>query len=245
MRKPLSLRHRLRSSSSLAIVAGAMAGPSAPKADASPSRSSATSASSTTAAFNQNQLAGLNKAKTNLGITALAAAVELGQRLHPEHDLGRPAEGRPRHRGRLPARRRDGDDGEEVPGHEVRDHRLPGRGGAVRRQEGQAALQERRGPDLRGERGRLPRRRPRGAEGREGWARRRSAPSAASRSRRSTSGSRATSSARRRPCRARRCSSATRRTSSPPTSARRWPRTRSPRARRCSSRSRAAAASAR
>ena len=109
---------------------------------------------------------------------------------------------------------------------------------------GKLALHERRGPDLRGERGRLPRRCPRRAQGGGGSARRRSAPSAASRSRRSTSGSRATSSARRWPCRARRCSSATRRTSSPPTSARRSPRTRSPRARRCSSRSPAAAASA-
>ena len=36
--------------------------------------------------FNQNQLAGLNKAKAKLGVNDDLAAVELGQRLHPEPD---------------------------------------------------------------------------------------------------------------------------------------------------------------
>ena len=116
-----------------------------------------------------------------------------------------------RDRGRVPAGRQPRDDGEAVPGHELRDHRLLGARGAVRRQEGHPAVQERRGPDLRGERVGLPGRRARGEGGAEGRQERRSAPSAASRSRRSTSGSRATGTARRRPSRARRCWSATRR----------------------------------
>ena len=164
--------------------------------------------------FNQNQLAGLNKAKTNLGITALAKQSNsvsdyipnMTSAVRQKADLVIAA-------GFLLADA-TATMAKKFPDTQVRDHRLPGRGGAVRRQEGQAALHERRGPDLRGQRGRLPRRRARRAQDGGGWARRRSAPSAASRSRRSTSGSRATSSARSWPCRARRCSSATRRTSS-------------------------------
>ena len=76
--------------------------------------------------FNQSQLAGLMRTKKARGEHD-RAAVELGQRLHPEHELGHPPEGEPRDRGRLPARQRAGDDGEEVPGHALRDHRLLGR----------------------------------------------------------------------------------------------------------------------
>jgi len=73
VRKPVSIAAAAALVLSLAIVAGAMAGSSAPKA------SSATTAALISdigkfndRGFNQNQLAGLNRAKTKLGITALA-----------------------------------------------------------------------------------------------------------------------------------------------------------------------------
>ena len=140
--------------------------------------------------------------------------------------------------GRLPDGRRDGEGRQEVPEHEVRDHRLVGG-----RHEEQA--HERRGPAVQGAGGRLPRRLP-GRPLRQGQQHQRpSAASAARRSRRSTTTSRATRPAPRRPTRASRRSTATRRTSSIRRSARSSRSTRSPRARRSSSRSPASAASAR
>ena len=145
----------------------------------SPPRSSATSASSTTAASTRTSSPVSTRRRRSSAIKALSLKQSNSvERLHPEPDVGRAAARRHRHRGRLPARQRDRDDGEEVPGHALRDHRLSGRGGSVRRQEGQALFTERRGPDLRGQRGRLPRRRARGARWRADGQEDRSAPSA-------------------------------------------------------------------
>ena len=155
-------------------------------------------------------------------------AVELGQRLHPEHDLCGQAEGRPRDRRGLPPRRRDRDDGEKFPDTKFAITDYPVEAAPFADKKGKPLYTNVEGLTYAATRAAASSasRGPQGAE----RARRRSAPSAASRSRRSTSGSRATRSARRWPCRAPRCSSATRRTSSPRTSARRWPRTRSRRA---------------
>ena len=73
--------------------------------------------------------------------------VQRGLRAEPDH--ARPAEVRPRDRGRLPDGRRDRDRRQEVPERQVRDHRLVGAG-----PEGRA--QERRGPALQGAGGGLP-----------------------------------------------------------------------------------------
>ena len=59
-----------------------------------------------------------NKAKKKLGITAIPLQSNSVSDYIPNLTLGGPAERRHRHRRRLPARRRDGDDGEEVPGHD-------------------------------------------------------------------------------------------------------------------------------
>ena len=104
---------------------------------------------------------------------------------------------------------------------------------------------ERPGPAVPRGAGRLPRRLPRRARGEARGRRRRSAPSAASRSLRSTASSPATRRAPRRRCRARRCAGTTRRTGTTRRSARSSRSTRSRPARRSCSRSRAAAGSAR
>ena len=147
------------------------------------------------------------------------AAVELDFGLHSELDAGSPAALEPHHLGRLPARRRDEHGREEVPEDPLRDHRLLGQGRAVQRS------QERDGSDVRGQRVRLPGRRPRRQDGpedrQEGHRRGRRPEDPAGRH----LDRRATSSAPRRRSRARRSWSTTRRTSSRPTSARRSPRT--------------------
>ena len=115
---------------------------------------------------------------------------ELG-RLHPE-PLDRGAELRPRHRRRLPDGRPAGRRREAVPGHEVRDRRLPGGG-----PEGRA--EERARDPVRRAGGRVPR----GCRCGDGVEDGRDlAPSAARRSRRSTTTSPGTSTARRRSSRA-------------------------------------------
>ena len=132
-------------------------------------RSSATSASSTTGRSTSRSSKGLKRAKAKLGVSDPPAAVELGERLHPEPHVRRSGGTRTSSSPRASCSANDdGDGGEEVPEHELRDHRLHGARGAVRGQEGQAAVHERRGPDVRGERGRLPRRRARGQDGAEG-----------------------------------------------------------------------------
>ena len=152
------------------VVGGRAAGstaPTAPKADVTAALVSDIGKFNDRG-FNQNQLAGLNKAKTKLGVNDDRAAVELGQRLHPEHDLGRPparrtSSSRPascsptrRRRWRRSSRTRTS----RSP--TTRSHAAP-----FADKKGKPLLQERRGPDLRGERGRLPRRRARGEDGPE------------------------------------------------------------------------------
>ncbi len=65
--------------------------------------------------FNQSQLEGLNRAKSELGVQTDPAAVEPGERLHPEPDQRCPQERGHHHLGGLPARGRDGEGREEVP----------------------------------------------------------------------------------------------------------------------------------
>ena len=117
--------------------------------------------------FNQNQLKGLNDGEGEAGRRHAGSAVELDERLRAELQHGDPQGREARHRGRLPARADRGDVREEVPERQLRDHRLHGAHRAVRRQEGQgpAGVQERRGPDVHGERVGLPRRRARGEDG--------------------------------------------------------------------------------
>ena len=167
------------------------------------------------------------------------ADLRVGRRLRPEPLDAGPAEVRPRDRRRLPDVRLDQHGRQAVPGHELRDHRLP-----AGRPEGQARQRAR--PALQGERGRLPRRLPRRA-GHQGEGRRpghllgrRPEDPAGRRLHRRLPGRREGG---RRP--ASRRSTATRRTSSTRRSARRSRSTRSRRARRSSSRSPASAASAR
>ena len=57
--------------------------------------------------FNQSQLEGLNRAKSELGVADGRAAVEPGERLHPEPDHRGPQERGHHHLGGLPARGRD------------------------------------------------------------------------------------------------------------------------------------------
>ena len=72
MRRPLSFAVIAALSLSLAIVASSVAGSSATKADGPTIALISDIGKFNDRGFNQNQLAGLNKAKTNLGITALA-----------------------------------------------------------------------------------------------------------------------------------------------------------------------------
>ena len=72
MRKPLSYAVIAALVLSLAIAASSLAGSSSPKADAVTVALISDIGKFNDRGFNQNQLAGLNKAKTNLGITALA-----------------------------------------------------------------------------------------------------------------------------------------------------------------------------
>ena len=112
--------------------------------------------------FNQSQKEGLMRAQKKLQRQGQAAAVELDFGLHPEPDAGGPGAREPHHLGRLPARRLDEHGREEVPEDPLRDHRLLGQGRAVQ------WAQERHGPDLRGQRVRLPGRRARRQDGCEG-----------------------------------------------------------------------------
>ena len=156
--------------------------------------------------FNQNQLAGLNRAKAKLGVNDDPARSRT-RRATTSRTSTRPMRKGAKlviAAGFLLARRRgDATRRSSRTSHfAITDYTVHASPFADKK--GKVLYNERRGPDLRGERVRLPRRRPRGEDGAEGRRRRRSARSAASRSRRSTSGSRATSSARRRPSRARR-----------------------------------------
>ena len=72
MRRPFSFAVIAALSLSLAIVASSVAGSSATKADGPTIALISDIGKFNDRGFNQNQLAGLNKAKTNLGITALA-----------------------------------------------------------------------------------------------------------------------------------------------------------------------------
>ena len=72
MRKPLSFAVIAALVLSLAIAASSLAGSSAPKASGPTIALISDIGKFNDRGFNQNQLAGLNKAKTNLGITALA-----------------------------------------------------------------------------------------------------------------------------------------------------------------------------
>ena len=111
---------RRRSVRSLAIVGGARRRFVAKTHEGRRSRrrSSATSASSTTRGFNQNQLKGLNKAEGKLGGQGDPAAVELDERLHRRTST--PASARARTSSSRPAscsRDATATYGEEVPGH--------------------------------------------------------------------------------------------------------------------------------
>ena len=198
--------------------------------------------------FNQNQLKGLNDAKKKFGITALPLQSNSTSDYAPNFNTAiRKGAKLVIAAGFLLAGTR-GDVREEVPERQLRDHGLHGAHLAVREQEGRRPAdvrEERRGPDVHGERGRAassacsP---PRGAEdGRQRGRRGRRHQDPAGRhldrglqvlrpeGRAGHEGA----------------SSSTRTTSSRPTSARRSPRTRSPRAPRCCSRWPAAAGSAR
>ena len=91
--------------------------------------------------FNQNQLEGPEHGEDEARRQRARPAVELGERLHPELDHGGPARARTSSiaAGFLLARP-TATMREEVPERELRDHRLHGARGAVRRQEGQGPL---------------------------------------------------------------------------------------------------------
>ncbi len=72
MKKSISIAASAALVLSLAIVAGAVAGPSAPKADAITAALISDIGKFNDRGFNQNQLSGLNKAKTNLGVKTIA-----------------------------------------------------------------------------------------------------------------------------------------------------------------------------
>ena len=72
MRKPLSIAASAALVLSLAIVAGAVAGPSAPKADTTTAALISDIGRFNDRAFNQNQLLGLQRAKAKLGVKTLA-----------------------------------------------------------------------------------------------------------------------------------------------------------------------------
>ena len=110
--------------------------------------------------FNALAAKGLNDAKKRYGVTGRVFISKTAAGLHPEPvHRGTPGV-RPRRRERLPHGRRHGGRREAVPGHEVRDHRLP-----VGCAQGEA--EERPRPHLQGGRGRVPRRR----RGRDAWRR--------------------------------------------------------------------------
>ena len=187
--------------------------------------------------FNALANKGLEDAKSQLGIDGRVLISKSNADYVPNLTHAGPAEVRPRHRGRLPHGRRDREGRQEVPGREVRDHRLVGGG-----HEEQA--QERRGPAVLRAGGRLPRRLPlgpvrQGQQRHDDRQRRRPEDPAGRPLHRGLPGR-----APRRPTRRSRRSTPTPRTSSTRRSARRSRWTRSPRARRSSSRSRASAASA-
>ena len=197
--------------------------------------------------FNQNQLVGLKYAQLHIpGLTTTALESHSAGEYMPNFaSLARKGVNIIIGAG-LPARGPGGNGREAVPEHEVRDHRLHGARRAVRRQEGEPAVQERRGPDVRDAGELVPRRVHRALDGEDQGRR----PDDQRRRRRQDPAGRHVPrrlSGRRegmRPGRSR-CSSATRRTSSTRRSARRSRRTRSTAARRSCSRSPAPAASAR
>ena len=194
--------------------------------------------------FNYLAGQGLKQAEKKYGIKGDVTVSKSDNDYRAEHHEVRPQGLRPRDRRRLPrgAGRRPGR--QEVPEHQVRDHRR------LDERQGAQGPQERRGPALQGVGGRATSSatspacsRSRNAKGLNSAQRHLDA-SAASRSRRSTTTSPASRPAPRPPIPASSCSTATRATSSPRTSARASPSSRSHRARTSSSRSRASAASA-
>ena len=89
--------------------------------------------------FNQNQLKGLNDAKSKLGISTLALQSNSTSDYAPNFNTAIRKGANLVDRSRLPARADRGDVREEVPERQLRDHRLHGAHVAVRRQEGQRA----------------------------------------------------------------------------------------------------------
>ena len=180
-------------------------------------RSSATSASSTTGLQPEPARRPERRRRRSSAITALAAAVELVERLHPELQHGGPQGREPRHRRRLPARAtRRRRCAKKFPNTNFAITDYPVDAAPFADKKGKPLYKNVEGLTYAANEGGCLVGVLAAQDGEEDGRQRRSAPSAASRSRRSTSGSRATSTAPRRPCRARRCSSATRRTSSRP-----------------------------
>ena len=104
--------------------------------------------------FNSCEQGSAARPKKKLGVDGPVFSLEVRQRLRPEPDSALRATGlRPRDRGRLPDRRRDGAGGEALPEDEVRDHRRQ-----RRRDELKGKPDERPRPALQGAGGRLPRR---------------------------------------------------------------------------------------